>query len=173
MRISMSRLKAAVRWSAACCALALAAACQSPPPAPAPHGMLSEQQKQVLVEEGFREIDEGWELQMPGRLLFNSNSDVLNAPLRDKVERMGKALHGVGIDGLRVEGHTDNQGSKAYNEELSLRRARAVAQVLIDIGMEPGRIDVKGFGFNRPVVQNDSHADRKENRRVAIVVPVH
>lgn len=172
MRTFVNRLKGAARWGAACCAMALLAACQTPP-APAPQTGLLQHQKQVLRDQGFQETDEGWELQMPGRLLFDVNSDVLNAPLRANVERVGRALHGVGIDQLRVEGHTDDQGAKIYNEELSLRRAHAVAQVLIDTGMAPGRVEVQGFGFNRPVVQNASQAERQENRRVAIVVPVH
>lgn len=130
-------------------------------------------QKQVLLDQGFYEIDEGWKLEMPSRLLFNSNSDMLNAPQRGNVERVAKALHSVGIDQLRVEGHTDNLGSKTYNEQLSLRRAQAVAQVLVQFGMAPEHVEVKGYGFDRPLVQNNSQADRKENRRVAIVVPVY
>ena len=167
----VNRLKAAARWGAACCALALLAACQTPL-APEPHTGLLAHQVQVLRDQGFKETGEGWQLEMPGRLLFTLNSDALNAPLRDNVDRMGRALHGVGIDRLRVEGHADNQGEKAYNEELSLRRAHAVAQVLVDAGMPPQNVEVKAFGSSRPLVPNNSEEDRQQNRRVAIVVPV-
>ena len=174
MRMTVNRLVTAVRWAAACAVLVLTAACQAPPMAPeAPAAGLSLPQKQVLLEQGFYEFDDGWKMEMPSRLLFNSNSDMLNAPQRGNVERVAKALHSVGIEQLRVEGHTDNLGSQAYNQQLSLRRAQAVAQVLIDAGMSPERVEVQGFGFSRPLVQNDSQADRKENRRVAIVVPVN
>ena len=48
------------------------------------------------------------------------------------------------VQALRVEGHTDDQGSDTYNERLSLRRAQAVAQALAEAGMERGHISVRG-----------------------------
>lgn len=71
---------------------------------------------------------------------------------------------------LRVEGHTDDQGSDTYHERLSLRRARAMAQALAEAGMERGHISVRGYGRSRPLVTSGPRA-RKENRRVAIIVP--
>lgn len=173
MQTSLQKIGRAMRWAAACCALALAAACQTPPPAPAAQTGLSQQQVQVLRDQGFQESDAGWTLEMAGRILFETDSDVVAAPLREQVRRTGKALHGVGIDRLRVEGHTDQRGTRKYNEELSLRRARAVADLLVAAGILPGNVEVQGFGFDRPLVQNGSHADHQENRRVAIVVPAH
>lgn len=171
MQTSLQKIGRAMRWAAACCALALVAACQTPPPAP--QTGLSQQQVQVLRDQGFQEGDAGWTLEMAGRILFETDSDVVPAALRERVQRTGKALHGAGIDRLRVEGHTDRMGTAQYNEELSLRRARAVADLLVAAGMLPGNVEVQGFGFDRPLVQNGSHADHQENRRVAIVVPAH
>ena len=88
-------------------------------------------------------------------------------------DRKGRSTATVRIDRLRVEGHTDQSGTRKYNEELSLRRARAVADLLVAAGILPGNVEVQGFGFDRPLVQNGSHADHQENRRVAIVVPAH
>lgn len=172
----LQKLGSAVRWGAACCAVALAAACQTPPPplpAPAPQAALSPQQVQVLRDQGFQETGEGWTLEMAARILFETDSDVVALPLRESVQRTGRALHGVGIGLLRVEGHADRSGARRYNEALSLRRARAVADLLVGAGMPPDSLEVKGFGFHRPLVQDDPQADRRENRRVAIVVPAH
>lgn len=170
----MNQLQSAARWCVALGVLVLAAACQAPPTAPpASAAGLSAHQKQVLREQGFESADDGWELQMSGKLLFDVNSEVLDAPRRANLMLIGKALHAAGINQLRVEGHTDDQGRETYNEQLSLRRARVVAQVLAEAGIPADRMVVQGFGFSRPVVKNASEAARKENRRVAIVIPAH
>ncbi len=155
-------------------ALALGA-CQSPPPAgPAQAAVssLSPQQVAVLREYGFEQVDEGWELQMAGKLLFDFNADKLAADQRAAVERMARSLFSVGIERLRVEGHTDDLGGDAYNDRLSLRRAQAVAQVLTEAGIPQAHIAVHGYGRSRPLPPSSIQGSRKENRRVAIIVPV-
>ena len=89
MQTSLQKIGRAMRWAAACCALALAAACQTPPPAPAAQTGLSQQQVQVLRDQGFQESDAGWTLEMAGRILFETDSDVVAAPLREQVRRTG------------------------------------------------------------------------------------
>ena len=172
MQRTVKGLRAAARWGAACAVLALATACQAPPAAPVKQAGLSQQQQDVLRELGFHSSDQGWELPSSGRILFEVGSDVLQPSLRANVVRMGRALNSVGIDHVRVEGHTDNQGAETYNAELSVRRARAVAQVMVDAGMPSQSVVVKGFGYSLPLMKGTSEADRQENRRVAIVVPV-
>ncbi len=150
-------------------------ACQSPPPAgPAQAAVssLSPRQVAVLREYGFEQVTEGWELQMAGKLLFDFNADKLVAAQSATVERMARALLSVDIDRLRVEGHTDDVGGDDYNERLSLRRAQAVAQVLTEVGIPQANISVHGYGHSRPLTHSDIQAGRRENRRVAIIVPV-
>jgi outer membrane protein OmpA-like peptidoglycan-associated protein len=68
---------------------------------------------------------------------------------------------------VRVTGHTDARGGRAYNDALSLRRARAVARVLR--AARPGlRIGVAGAGQRRPLASNRTGAGRARNRRVEI-----
>jgi outer membrane protein OmpA-like peptidoglycan-associated protein len=105
---------------------------------------------------------------MSGKLLFGFDSAEVGAEARTKVQRLARALMDVGIDRLRVEGHTDDRGSDAYNLRLSLRRAEAVANVLAGEGLARENIEVKGLGRALPVVPSDA----AENRRVAIVVPL-
>jgi OmpA-OmpF porin, OOP family len=67
-----------------------------------------------------------------------------------------------------IEGHTDRQGSRAYNDELSKRRADAVKDYLVnDMGVAPERLQTVGKGFTEPVNQKNPYA--AENRRVVIV----
>jgi outer membrane protein OmpA-like peptidoglycan-associated protein len=71
---------------------------------------------------------------------------------------------------VEVEGHTDSVGSEAYNQKLSERRARAVADYLSAGGINRSRINTVGFGESRPVTSNDTAAGRAENRRVELRV---
>ncbi|MCB0710893.1 MAG: OmpA family protein [Ignavibacteriae bacterium] len=71
---------------------------------------------------------------------------------------------------LEVRGHTDDQGSDEYNLKLSERRADAVAEALIDMGVSRLRLSIKGFGESRPLVPNDSEENRRKNRRTEFVI---
>ncbi len=70
-----------------------------------------------------------------------------------------------------IEGHTDNQGSSAYNEKLSSARAVAVRQALVARNVQANRLIAKGYGFSEPVALNDTENNRQKNRRVEVVFP--
>lgn len=142
------------------------AGCQSTPPAKG----LTAAQIAVLKQQGFQPTDEGWAFGLSGKVLFGSDVETLNQPSQVIVERIGKALLGVGIDRVRVDGHTDASGKAAYNEQLSLGRAQSVAKVLIAVGMLQDNIQMRGLGSGDPVASNDTPEGRTENRRVSIVV---
>jgi outer membrane protein OmpA-like peptidoglycan-associated protein len=69
-----------------------------------------------------------------------------------------------------VAGHTDSKGSRTYNIDLSLRRAKSVAEYLIKHGIDPARIDTKGYGPDKPVADNDTDEGRAKNRRVEFII---
>ena len=70
---------------------------------------------------------------------------------------------------LRVEGHTDNVGSKTANLNLSFFRASAVVNWLSMNGIKRARLDPKGMGDTKPVADNATEAGRARNRRVELV----
>ncbi|KAF1051814.1 MAG: putative lipoprotein YiaD [Stenotrophomonas maltophilia] len=70
---------------------------------------------------------------------------------------------------IRIEGYTDNQGDEQQNQDLSRARAQSVADVLSDLGVDAGRVQVQGFGEAYPVADNASSLGRAQNRRVEIV----
>ncbi|MFS8929959.1 OmpA family protein [Cupriavidus taiwanensis] len=160
------------RWKAWVAAVMLAslavAGCQATPPA----GRLSPAQLAVLQQEGFKQTGEGWELGLTDKVLFGFNEDLIEGDRAANVQRIGRALRGVGIERLRVDGHTDDAGSADYNQSLSVRRAEAVARLLADAGFARDSIEVRGLGKARPVADNRTAAGRAENRRVAIIVSV-
>ncbi|RON64998.1 hypothetical protein BK671_18030 [Pseudomonas fluorescens] len=136
----------------------------------APQKGLTPAQVAVLKQQGFEPTDEGWEFGLSGKVLFGSDVESLNNQSTEIVERIGKALLGVGIERVRVDGHTDASGKESYNQQLSLRRAESVAKVLGTVGMKQENIQLRGLGSSEPVASNDTAAGRTENRRVSIVV---
>lgn len=71
---------------------------------------------------------------------------------------------------IDVVGHTDNKGTDAYNEDLSVRRAQAVANKLRDYGVASERLMVLGKGESQPIATNDTEEGRARNRRVEVRV---
>lgn len=70
---------------------------------------------------------------------------------------------------VRIEGYTDSRGDAQENLELSRARAQAVADLLVDLGIDSQRIEVQGHGESFPVTENASAKGRAQNRRVEIV----
>jgi len=136
----------------------------------APQKGLTPAQITVLKQQGFELTEEGWAFGLSGKVLFGSDDDSLNAASTEIVQRIGKALLGVGIERVRVDGHTDASGKEAYNQQLSLRRAKSVSKVLTTVGMQEQNIQLRGLGSSEPVASNTTATGRTENRRVSIVV---
>ncbi len=67
---------------------------------------------------------------------------------------------------VEISGHTDSQGPDAYNENLSLRRAQAVRNILIKGGADGARITAVGYGESKPMETNDTMEGRRMNRRI-------
>lgn len=74
---------------------------------------------------------------------------------------------------VEVSGHTDSQGSTEFNQRLSQDRAYSVSNVLVQNGVQGGRLIPAGFGETRPVASNATNAGRAQNRRVEIqIIPL-
>lgn len=71
---------------------------------------------------------------------------------------------------VEVGGHTDNVGSQAYNQKLSLARARSVMNYLVTKGVAAARLTAVGYGVTRPIASNATEAGRAKNRRVELKV---
>lgn len=71
---------------------------------------------------------------------------------------------------IEIDGHTDGHGSIDYNQRLSENRAKAVVDFLISKGIDPKRLQYKGFGKTRPIDTNTTDEGRARNRRVEFMV---
>ena len=105
-----------------------------------------------------------------GGVQFATGTSNLAPSAREGLARFAGIV--ASYPGLRftVEGHTDDPGTVATNNELSLRRAIAVRDYLIGQGVAASSTDVAGFGSTRPAADNSTADGRTRNRRVEIVV---
>jgi outer membrane protein OmpA-like peptidoglycan-associated protein len=166
---SQNRIPGWRGWIAALgCLLVLG--CSTPPPAPAPSPR--EAKVAALKNLGFAPANDGWELNLGVKLLFETDVGAVSDEGRAAVADLARTLGTLGIERIRVEGHTDNVGSTKYNESLSLRRAESVAQHLVRMGWRDDAIERRGFGADKPVADNTTPSGRAQNRRVVIAVQV-
>lgn len=100
---------------------------------------------------------------------FATNDAALRPGAEAELDTAVAALKRSPSVDVRVEGHTDATGAASYNQALSERRARAVADYLVRSGIAPGRIRTVGYGEDRPIAPNDTASGRARNRRVEIV----
>ncbi|HEY6880258.1 MAG TPA: OmpA family protein [Polyangiales bacterium] len=113
----------------------------------------------------------GMVITLSGGVLFASGKSELLPSAQAKLTEVANALTQNSPEAtIVVEGHTDAQGSEAFNLDLSTRRAQAVRDYLAGHGVAPERIRAEGLGFSRPVADNKTAEGRANNRRVEIVV---
>jgi len=112
-------------------------------------------------------------LNMPGNITFAFDSSNLQPQFYPVLDNVASTLNQYNQTVIEVAGHTDNVGSDAYNQQLSVQRANAVAGYLGSKGILQQRMMVVGAGESRPIASNDTDAGRAQNRRVEItIVPV-
>ncbi|PCK09446.1 MAG: flagellar motor protein MotB [Alteromonadaceae bacterium] len=102
---------------------------------------------------------------------FDNNSDVVKAEFYPQIKKISDFMKTYPLTVVQIEGHTDERGKASYNRSLSQKRADAVAKVLVDhFSTSSERVKSVGVGEDRPLVPNDSEANRAKNRRVVGVV---
>jgi outer membrane protein OmpA-like peptidoglycan-associated protein len=100
---------------------------------------------------------------------FDFAKHILNSPAYASLDSMASFLKQTKKYRLSVSGHADNIGSQADNQVLSVKRAQTVANYIINKGVEPTKIEVKGFSFLYPIASNLTPEGRAKNRRVEFV----
>ena len=103
-------------------------------------------------------------------VLFDAGRTELKASANRTILKLVQFLQINPRRNIRIEGYTDNRGVSAENLELSRARAQAVADVLVDLGIDARRMQVKGYGEAHPLAENASAKGRAQNRRVEILI---
>ena len=112
-------------------------------------------------------------LNIPSGINFAYNSATVEPQFQRTLDQVAQVLGDYNQTYVDVYGHTDSTGSDTYNQDLSERRARSVADYLGSHGVQQARLGTRGFGETQPVASNDTEAGRAANRRVEIkIVPI-
>jgi outer membrane protein OmpA-like peptidoglycan-associated protein len=129
-----------------------------------------ERAEQLEADLNAKETERGLVLTMTEDVLFAFDQAELQPGATQALSEVARFLNEYPERRVAVEGHTDSVGTSAYNQDLSQRRAAAVAGFLRAHGVEAGRLQVAGFGETLPVSPNDTEAGRQMNRRVEIIL---
>lgn len=96
---------------------------------------------------------------------FDFGSAKIKPESYDYLNKLAQILKQTGAN-IKVNGHTDNKGKDAYNLKLSQDRAKSVVEYLVKQGIEKEKLSSEGFGFHKPLTDNDMEEHRAMNRRV-------
>ncbi len=99
-------------------------------------------------------------------IVFEYNSAAIDPQSERVLRGAAQALRDNPDVRVEVGGHTDNVGSRTFNQELSLARATSVRDWLIAHGIDAARLEVQGYGASQPRASNDDEAGRALNRRI-------
>jgi len=125
----------------------------------------------VFFSLGYRHLPRAPKLReevlRTGQIHFEFNKATIRPESRSVLQQVIDLIEDhPEIYGVRVEGHTDNAGTNAYNEDLSKRRAHSVKEALVNGGIPSKKMSSEGFGEDRPIAGNDTPEGRAKNRRV-------
>ncbi|MBL8599153.1 MAG: OmpA family protein [Devosia sp.] len=109
-------------------------------------------------------------LNMPSNITFGVDSATVQPTFSETLVAVGLVLRKFNKTIVDVYGHTDNTGSDAHNQDLSQRRAVAVATVLANQGIDQRRFYIEGKGESDPIASNSNETGRSQNRRVEIQI---
>lgn len=114
--------------------------------------------------------DNQLKLDIPSDLSFDSGQYHIKPGLHAVLDRFATTLNQNPVTTVRIIGHTDNVGSDATNNPLSVNRAAATRDYLVSRGVASKRISIDGRGEQEPIADNATAAGRAKNRRVEIFV---
>lgn len=125
-----------------------------------------------LDNTGVRVIREGCclRLVMPCDITFANNSARIYPAFYETLDSVTLVLKRFNRTVVKVAGFTSDTGGEMYNQILSERRSRSVANYLVDNCIDPNRIMSVGYGLRYPVADNSTEEGRSLNRRVEITI---
>jgi len=113
---------------------------------------------------------EGIVVKFDSGILFDFNKSDLKTSAKDNIANLVATLNKEQGTEILVIGHTDNVGTLAANDKVSLDRANSVRAFAVSKGLSSSRIKTEGRNFSEPIASNDTEAGRAQNRRVEIVI---
>lgn len=103
-------------------------------------------------------------------VFFELNEYLLDQKSKLELDEVALFLRKNPSISVEIAGHTDNLGTEEFNNKLSSQRAQSVVQYLMQAGIELQRLTFKGYGSKKPVRPNDTDENRRQNRRIEILI---
>jgi len=107
-------------------------------------------------------------LNMPENITFDVADAQLKTRFLSTLDSVTLVLKEYNKTTIAIDGHTDSDGSNAYNQDLSQRRALSVANYLAAKGVNAARLRATGYGESSPIASNATSAGKAQNRRVEL-----
>ena len=121
--------------------------------------------RSLLPPSGWSRVTDTEEITLAVK--FDTNKAIVKPEYFAEIRRVATFMNQYENTQVVVVGHTDSRGSASYNQELSQRRAAAVAAVLVrEHGISASRVASRGAGESSPIASNDTKEGRAQNRRV-------
>ena len=136
-------------------------AAEAPPPAPPPSSAVQGQVESTVVPGSVQDF----RVNVGDTVHFDYDRYAITSEGRDLLQRQAAWLQKYQQVRVTIEGHCDERGTEEYNRSLGERRALALRETLVQLGVEPLRIDTTSFGKDRPVANGHNEAAWRQNRR--------
>ena len=114
--------------------------------------------------------DNQLKVDIPADVSFDVGRHAIKPNMRPVLDRLASTLNQHPVTTVTIIGHTDSTGSDAVNDPLSINRAAATRDYLVQRGVSAQRIAIDGRGSRQPVADNSTAAGRAMNRRVEIFI---
>lgn len=121
------------------------------------------QEPQEQQAQTVEELDDRIIIRFP----YNSTEKDYDPEVDAYLEKLAETIKGTDAS-ISLTGHTDNKGAADYNQELGMRRAQAIKNILIGYGVSADAISTISKGQSQPVASNNTDGGRHENRRVEV-----
>lgn len=123
-----------------------------------------------MPETSLEQTGRGWVLTLADKALFDAGSAVPKASARPALDDLASVVRRHADREVAIETFTDAGGPRDEGRRLSERRAEALRQALVSRGVDPARLEARGYGASFPVATNETPEGRRLNRRVEIVI---
>ncbi|MBK8880579.1 MAG: OmpA family protein [Haliscomenobacter sp.] len=130
----------------------------------------AEEIKKTVPDAEVVRVEEGIIVEFSSSILFAFDMSNLSNEAKANLDKLVIVLNNYPDTDIEVQGHTDNKGSEAYNQNLSEQRASRVSAYLVSKGIAASRLTTKGLGEMLPKYANDTAEGRDNNRRVEFLI---
>ena len=122
-----------------------------------------------FIEDTGKAVDKDTWFTMNG-IVFDTGKATLKPESNTQMTNIAEILKAYPNVKIKIGGYTDNKGNAKSNLALSAKRANAVKNALVAVGIDTSRLDAEGFGSEHPVADNGTEAGRQQNRRIDVLV---